>query len=74
LTYDTSVTLRIWLPPEYSDTLDNETKYPTLYMLEGQNAFDECTAFHGEHELQIDETATKLISERKIPPIVAVDR
>jgi len=47
-------------------------KCPTLYILDGQNAFDECTAFHGEHELQVDETVTKLISARKIPPIVVV--
>jgi enterochelin esterase-like enzyme len=64
--------LRVWLPPGYSDTPDSKTKYPTLYMLDGQNAFDECTAFHGEQELQIDEAVTKLISEHKIPPIIVV--
>jgi hypothetical protein len=41
-------------------------------MLDGQNAFDDCTAFHGEHELQIDEAVTRLISENKIPPIIVV--
>jgi enterochelin esterase-like enzyme len=71
-TYGNSVTLRIWLPPGYSDPANNSLKYPALYILDGQNAFDECTAFHGEHELLIDETVTKLISEHKIPPIIVV--
>jgi enterochelin esterase-like enzyme len=71
-TYGTSVTLRVWLPPGYADGPGSNTKYPTLYMLDGQNAFDECTSFHGEHELQIDETVTKLVSEHKIPPIIVV--
>ncbi|MBV9294516.1 MAG: alpha/beta hydrolase [Acidobacteriaceae bacterium] len=71
-TYGGSVTLRVWLPAGYSDSQNSKAKYPTLYMLDGQNAFDECTAFHGEHELQIDEAVTRLISEHKIPPIVVI--
>jgi len=70
--YGNSVTLRIWLPPGYSDAANGTTKYPILYMLDGQNAFDECTAFNGEHELEIDETVTKLVSEQQIPPIIVV--
>jgi predicted alpha/beta superfamily hydrolase len=50
--YSRSVTLRVWLPGGYADQSNDKKKYPTLYMLDGQNAFDECTAFHGEHELQ----------------------
>jgi enterochelin esterase-like enzyme len=71
-TYNNAVTLRVWLPPGYSNSSESARKYPTLYILDGQTAFDECTAFHGEHELQIDETVTKLISEHKIPPIIVV--
>ena len=41
-------------------------------MFDGQTLFDECTAFHGEHELQIDESITKLIGEHKIPAIIVV--
>jgi predicted alpha/beta superfamily hydrolase len=70
--YSRSVTLRVWLPGGYADQSNDKKKIPTLYMLDGQNAFDECTAFHGEHELQVDETVTKLISERKIPPTIIV--
>ncbi|HXW61350.1 MAG TPA: alpha/beta hydrolase-fold protein [Candidatus Acidoferrales bacterium] len=53
-------------------SVSRKKKYPTLYMLDGQNAFDECTAFPGEHELRIDETVTELISDHKIPPLIVV--
>jgi enterochelin esterase-like enzyme len=71
-TYGASVTLRVWLPPGYGDTTNSDRKYPALYLFDGQNAFDECTAFHGEHELRIDETVTRLIAEHKIPPILVI--
>jgi enterochelin esterase-like enzyme len=64
--------VRVWLPPGYNDTDNAKRKYPTLYLLDGQTAFDECTAFHGEHELQIDEAVTKLIGEHEIPPMIVV--
>lgn len=64
--------VRVWLPPGYKDTENAKRKYPTLYLLDGQTAFDECTAFHGEHELQIDEAVTKLIGEHAIPPMIVV--
>lgn len=41
-------------------------------MLDGQNAFDQCTAFKGEQELQLDETITRLIAEHKIAPMIVV--
>lgn len=71
-TYGETITLRIWLPTGYSDAANSDIRYPTLYFLDGQNAFDECTAFHGEHELQIDESVTKLIADKKISPIIVV--
>jgi enterochelin esterase-like enzyme len=70
--YGSSMTVRVWLPPGYADASNGERKYPTLYMLDGQTAFDECAAFHGEHELQIDEAVTRLIGEHKIQPIIVV--
>jgi len=66
------MTVRVWLPPGYADATHDKRKYPTLYMLDGQNAFDECTAFQGEQELQIDEAVTRLIGEHKIPPMIVV--
>ena len=64
--------VRVWLPPGYNDAENAKRKYPTLYLLDGQTAFDECTAFHGEHELQVDEAVTKLIDEHAIPPMIVV--
>lgn len=63
--------LRIWLPPGY-DKPDNAKKtYPVLYLLDGQNLFDRATSFAGV-EWGVDETATRLIGEGKIPPLIVV--
>lgn len=70
--FDRMITVRIWLPPGYTDVSQASKKYPTLYMLDGQNAFDQCTAFKGERELQFDETVTRLIAEHKIAPMIVV--
>jgi enterochelin esterase-like enzyme len=70
--YGESFNVRVWLPPGYRDKDNAKRKYPTLYLLDGQTAFDECTAFHGEHELQVDEAITKLIDEHTIPPMIVV--
>jgi enterochelin esterase-like enzyme len=70
--YGESFKVRVWLPPGYEDAENAKRKYPTLYLLDGQTAFDECTAFHGEHELQVDEAVTKLIDEHAIPPMIVV--
>lgn len=66
------MTVRIWLPRGYADPANAPRKYPTLYLLDGQNAFDECTAFKGEHELRVDEAVTQLIDEHKIAPMIVV--
>ncbi len=47
-------------------------RYPVLYMFDGQTLFDACTAFSGEGELRLDEAATRLIADHKIPPIIIV--
>ena len=70
--YGESFAVRVWLPPGYWDAENAKRKYPTLYLLDGQTAFDECTAFHGEHELQVDETVTKLIGDHAIPPMIVI--
>jgi predicted alpha/beta superfamily hydrolase len=61
--------LRVWLPPDYDGW--GATRYPVLYLNDGQNLFDPATAFAGVH-WQVGETATRLIAERKIPPLVIV--
>jgi len=70
--YGETFGVRVWLPPGYRDAENAKRKYPTLYMLDGQTLFDECTAFHGEHELRVDEAVTKLIDEHAIPPMIVV--
>ena len=69
--YQRDITIRVWLPPGYADGPADRT-YPTLYMLDGQGAFDNCTAFKGEQELRLDETVLTLIAAGTIPPVVIV--
>jgi enterochelin esterase-like enzyme len=71
-TFDRMITVRVWLPPNYNDATEATRKFPTLYMLDGQNAFDQCTAFKGEQELRIDETVTRLIADNTIAPMIVV--
>ena len=46
--------VRVWLPPDYDGW--GETRYPVLYLNDGQNLFDPVTAFAGVH-WQVGETA-----------------
>lgn len=62
-------TLRIWLPPGYEASA--QQRYPVLYVLDGQNAFDTCTGYQG-NEWTLDEVATRLITSKAIPPIIIV--
>jgi predicted alpha/beta superfamily hydrolase len=60
--------LLVWLPPDYES--NKGARYPVLYMHDGQNVFDTATSFAGEW--QADETATQLIAEKKIRPLIIV--
>ena len=71
-TYQRQQTVRVWLPPGYNDAANTGRKYKVLYLLDGQTAFDECTAFRGEHELQVDETITRLLAQHRIVPLIVV--
>ncbi len=61
--------LRVWLPPDYDGW--GAVRYPVLYLNDGQNLFDPATAFAGVH-WQVGETATRLIAEQKIRPLIIV--
>ncbi len=61
--------LRVWLPQDYDGW--GETRYPVLYLNDGQNLFDPATAFAGVH-WQVGETATRLIAEQRIPSLIIV--
>lgn len=65
---DNDRTVLVYLPPKYdAATVD---RYPVLYLHDGQNVFDQATAF-GE-EWRVDETAQELITAGKIEPIIVV--
>jgi len=59
----------VWLPPDYEKT--SEKRYPVLFVHDGQNAFDPTTSFLGV-DWQIDETADRLIREKKMQEIIVV--
>lgn len=61
--------VRVWLPPDYDGW--GATRYPVLYLNDGQNLFDPLTAFAGV-DWQAGETAARLIAEQKIPPLIIV--
>lgn len=62
-------TLVVYLPPCYDQDL--ESRYPVLYMQDGQNLFDQATAAFGT-EWQADETAERLIRSGTIEPLIIV--
>ncbi|MFH1502741.1 MAG: alpha/beta hydrolase-fold protein [Candidatus Eisenbacteria bacterium] len=61
---------RVWvyLPPGYHVRADQ--RYPVLYMLDGQNLFDQATSYAGEWE--VDETCESLIPAGLMSPIIVV--
>ncbi len=59
--------VEVYLPPEY----DTDKKYDVLYVHDGQNVFDGRSAYTGV-EWQLDESATRLIEEGRIRPLIIV--
>jgi predicted alpha/beta superfamily hydrolase len=59
----------IYLPPGYRKA--THSRYPVLYLHDGQNVFDAATAFGGI-EWNADETAERLIKQRLIEPLIIV--
>jgi predicted alpha/beta superfamily hydrolase len=64
--YDRNVI--VYVPPGYDP--EDATRYPTLYLHDGQNVFDEATSFGDEWH--VDETAQALIVAGKIEPLIVV--
>ena len=62
--------LRVWLPANYFAPVNRNKHYPVLYMQDGQNLFDEATAFH--HEWKFDETVQFLTGSMLIHPMIVV--
>lgn len=61
--------VRLYLPPSYATS---DKRYPVLYMHDGQNVFDQATAYAGEWK--VDETLNALAAGGKLEVIVvAID-
>src|SRR5919205_4365146 len=58
----------VYLPPGYD--ANKTTRYPVLYMQDGQNLFDDATAF--SQEWRMDETVQALITEGAVEPLIIV--
>ena len=59
----------VWLPPGYN--AKKSRRYPVVYVHDGQNVFDPASSFIGV-DWGIDETMTRLIAEKKVPPAIIV--
>jgi predicted alpha/beta superfamily hydrolase len=56
-------TIRVWLPPGYSDPTRATLRYPVFYFTDGT------ATFHGR---KLDQVAEKLVRQGKIPPTIFV--
>jgi predicted alpha/beta superfamily hydrolase len=63
--------LRLSVPPGYNDDGNRDRYYPVFYLNDGQNLFDRATAYIGV-DWQVNETADRLIREKKIPAMIFV--
>lgn len=61
--------VEVWLPKGYSP--NSEQKYKVLYVHDGQNVFNNSTAY-GNIEWGIDETLDSLIQEKGVAPTIVV--
>lgn len=61
--------VHVYLPPGYD--LDQEQRYPVLYLHDGQNVFDTSTSFAGT-EWGVDEAAERLVHEKRVAPLIIV--
>lgn len=61
--------VEIWLPPGYDSA--TTTRYPVLYMHDGQNLFDPRIANTGV-DWGVDEAVARLVGRGTIPPVIVV--
>lgn len=62
-------TVEVWCPPGYKEATD--TRYPVLYMHDGQNLFDPALAYGGV-DWGVDEAVMRLMQERGWPGAIIV--
>jgi len=59
----------VYLPPQYA--ANRTTRFPVLYMHDGQNLFDRATSFN-DVEWGVDEAAEGLIAAGEVAPLIIV--
>lgn len=64
-----TIDVDVWLPEGFG--ADRDTRYPVLYMHDGQNLYDASTTWNGQ-AWEMDVTAGRLIKEGEIPPFIIV--
>lgn len=62
--------LLVWLPPGYDAPENKDRRYPVLYLQDGQNIFQKHPGIPAEWG--VDETATKLINDKSVEPLIIV--
>ena len=60
----------VWVPPGYHLPENQSRRYPVLYLMDGQNVFAEQPGVPGEWHA--DETATRMIRDGEISPMIIV--
>ena len=60
----------VYLPPQYKSS--TRSRYPVLYLQDGQNLFDGATSFIAGQEWRVDETVESLIAAGKTQPLIIV--
>ena len=63
--------LRVWLPAGYDQPENAAHRYPVFYLNDGQNLFESSTSFTGI-EWRVGETASRMIEQKLIPPMIFV--
>lgn len=62
--------LLVWLPPGYSSPANAATRYPVLYLHDGQNLFEQHPGIPSEWKA--DEIATSLVQRHMMTPAIIV--
>ncbi len=62
--------LIVYLPPGYEE--NSQSRYPVLYLQDGQNLFDPATSFIPGMDWHVKDTADQLIAQGAIRPLIIV--
>jgi predicted alpha/beta superfamily hydrolase len=65
-------TLRVLLPDDYDAPVQQQRRYPVLYLNDGQNLFDVTTSTFNRMEWRVDETIRALVAAGRMREIIVV--